>query len=207
MKAQNPISVATLRRLPMYLSYLKSLPKDGPANISATVAASALSLNEVQVRKDFAAVGEGGKPKIGYITEELIADIENCLGRSKSIKAILVGAGNLGRALLCCDSFSQYGLTIEAAFDCSENIIGSQINGLTVEPMEKMEEFCRQHNVRVGILTVPERHAQEVCDRFVENGIHAIWNFALIKLRYPENVTVLNEHIGSSLPLLLQHTN
>ena len=106
----------------MYLSYLKSLPKDGPANISATVAAAALSLNEVQVRKDFAAVGEGGKPKIGYITEELIADIENCLGRSKSINAVLVGAGNLGRALLCCESFSQYGLTIAAAFDCSENI-------------------------------------------------------------------------------------
>ena len=108
------ISKSTLKRLPVYLSYLKSLPEDGPAHISATALAAALSMGEVQVRKDLALVSNGGRPKIGYLREGLIQDIEDFLGYANTNDAVLVGAGKLGRALLGYNGFEEYGLNIVA---------------------------------------------------------------------------------------------
>lgn len=111
------ISKSVLKRLPSYLTYLKSLPADGPANISATALAAALSMGEVQVRKDLALVSDGGRPKVGYMRESLISDIEQFLGYDNTTEAVLIGAGKLGRALLGYSGFAEYGLEIAAAFD------------------------------------------------------------------------------------------
>ncbi len=205
MKSRNTISVATLKRLPLYLAYLKALPTNGSANISATAISVAMSLNEVQVRKDLAAVGKGGKPKIGYQTGELITDIENCLGCNQFNYAALVGAGNLGRALLSCEDFAQYGLNITVVFDKDKNNIGTVVNNKHILSADKLEEFCTNMKIHIGIIAVPSREAQGVCDKLVRSGAVAIWNFAPVKLNVPEKVMVLNEHIGSSLPLLLGH--
>ena len=113
---EKDISKATLKRLPTYLSYLKSMPADAPANISATALAAGLSMGEVQVRKDLALVSDGGRPKIGYNRERLIADIEEFLGYGDTNDAVLIGAGKLGRALLGYSGFAEYGLNIVAAF-------------------------------------------------------------------------------------------
>lgn len=205
MKNQNPISVATLKRLPMYLFYLRELPKDSSVYISATAISAALSLNEVQVRKDLAAVGKGGKPKIGYLTEELISDIEECIGCNEFNNAALVGAGNLGKALLCCEDFEQCGLNITVVFDKDKDNIGTVVNNRHILSADKLEEICNRIKINIGIITVPSHEAQEVCDKLVSCGAVAIWNFAPVKLNVPEKVMVLNEYIGSSLPLLLNH--
>lgn len=199
------ISTQALQRIPMYMNYLKSLPKDGAANISATTIAEVLRLNDVQVRKDLAMVSEGGRPKIGYIIEDLISDIEHCLGYDNVDSAVLIGAGNLGRALLTYDGFSVYGLDIVAAFDVDESIIGSNIHGKKVLKLEKANSLCSRMKIKIGIITVGAVEAQKVCDLLVSSGVLAIWNFAPVRLNVPNHVLVHNENMASSLAILSKH--
>ena len=200
------ITSQTLQRLPLYLNYLKSLPKDnGSGNISATAIAEALSLNDVQVRKDLASVSRGGRPKVGYVTEELIGDIGDFLGFGSSDGVIIAGAGNLGRALLAFDGFGEYGLDILAGFDTSGSVIGSSVNGKPVLPADEMESFCKEHSVHIGIITVPESAAQQVCDTMVSAGITDILNFAPVHLNAPSDITIQNQNIAISLAMLSRH--
>ena len=136
------ISKSTLKRLPVYLSYLKSLPEDGRTHISATALAAALSMGEVQVRKDLALVSNGGRPKIGYLREGLIQDIEDFLGYANTNDAVLVGTGKLGRALLGYSGFAEYGLNIVAGFDSDDVLIGTSKSGKPVMHISRLEEFC-----------------------------------------------------------------
>lgn len=206
MKLQS-ISTQTLHRIPLYLNYLRSLPKDGAENISATAIAEALGLNDVQVRKDLAQVSSGGRPKIGYITKRLIADIEEFMGYNDTRSAIVAGAGNLGRALFSYGGFSEYGLELVAAFDVDEALIGTSITGKPVLSFDKMKDLCQRMNIRIGIITVPSEAAQQVCDQMVESGILAIWNFAPVHLSVPEDVLVRYENIACSLAVLAKRLN
>lgn len=199
------ISKQTLQRMPLYLSYLKSLPKDGTVHISATGIANDLKLNDVQVRKDLAQVSDGGRPKIGYITEDLMKDIEHCLGYDNVDTAILIGAGNLGRALLAYDGFSEYGMDIVTAFDVDETIIGTTICGKQVLPMDKLPSVCKRMKIKIGIITVDSQEAQKVCDLLVSNEVLAIWNFAPVHLHVPDHVLVQNENMVNSLAILSNH--
>lgn len=195
---KNVISKATLSRLPGYLNCLKELSPDKEPYISATAISKRLNLGEVQVRKDLASVSGAGKPKLGYVTSELIKKLEDCLGFNKLTFAVLVGAGKLGRALLQYDEFEQYGVTISAAFDSNEQVIN--INSKTeILPMNQFESFCKSKNIKLGIITVGEGSAQEVCDIMVKNGITAIWNFAPCKLNVPKGVLLQNENLALSL--------
>ncbi len=195
------ISIQTLKRLPGYLAYLKNLPEDQKDTISATNIAEALKLNHVQVRKDLASVCAGGRPKIGYIKKDLIQELEHYLGYDDTSTAVIVGAGNLGRALLSYDGFSRYGVEIVTAFDIDSNLIGSTIKGKKILAYEKLKDLCNRMNVRIGILTVPDEEAQKVCDEMVESGILAIWNFTSAQLRVPEQILVHNENMASSLTM------
>lgn len=199
------ITLQMLGRLPKYLNYLKSLPKDGAANISATTIAKNLGLNDVQVRKDLAAVSDGGKPKIGYITESLIKDIEQMLGYNDSHDAIIVGVGSLGHALLSYEGFSQYGLNIVAGFDVSEEVINTEIKGKKVFPASKLEDLCKRMKIRIAIITVPAAQAQAICDTLIQSGVMAIWNFAPVHLNTPENILVQEENMAASLAVLSRH--
>jgi redox-sensing transcriptional repressor len=205
MDDKKPISLQTLKRLPIYLQYLKSLKGEDVVHISATAIAVALGLNHVQVRKDLAAVSDKGKPKIGYALTELIIDIECFLGYDNVQSAILVGAGNLGRALLCYGGFNKYNLEIVAAFDHDETLIGSKVNGKQVLSLNKLSNLCARMKIKIGIITVPDYEAQAVCDLLVDSGVLAIWNFAPVNLIVPEEVIVQNENIGSSLAILSKH--
>ena len=136
------VSKATLGRLPIYLGMLRELPPDEYSNISATTISKKLSLGEVQVRKDLAAVSGAGKPKLGYVTQELIEKLEEALGIKSLTEAVLVGAGRLGRALLEYDEFRKYGVMISAAFDCNEQVIS--LNGKTeILPMNRFEAYAK----------------------------------------------------------------
>ena len=195
------ISKSVLKRLPGYLSYLKSLPEGSATYISATALANALGMGEVQVRKDLAMVCDGGRPKIGYLRERLIEDISQFLGYDNTTDAILIGAGKLGQALLDYSGFAAYGLNILAAFDIAPVSCGSK----PILPMEELDRFCRENNVHMGIITVPAPYAQEVCDRMIQCGIKAIWNFAPVHLDVPQNTLVQNENMATSLAVLSMH--
>ena len=192
------ISKATLGRLPSYLEFLRNLPPDKVPYISATAIAKHLGLGEVQVRKDLAAVSGAGKPKLGYVTAELVEKLEECLGCNQVTSAVLVGAGKLGRALLQYDEFEKYGVKISAAFDSNERAIslGSKTEIL---PMNQFEYFCKTKNIKLGIITVGEGSAQAVCDQMVKSGITAIWNFAPCKLNVPAGILLQNENLALSL--------
>ena len=198
------ISKSVLKRLPGYLAYLKSIPEGSSPNISATALANALGMGEVQVRKDLAMVSDGGRPKIGYLRERLIEDIEQFLGYDNTTDAVLIGAGKLGQALLDYRGFEAYGLNILAAFD-----INPQINctdtGKPIEHIDKLENFCRTHKVLMGIITVPAPQAPAVCDQLIACGIKAIWNFANVHLEVPANILVQNENMATSLAVLSMH--
>lgn len=198
------ISKSVLKRLPIYLSYLKSIPQGSQTYISATALANALSMGEVQVRKDLAMVSDGGRPKVGYLLEGLKEDISRFLGYNNTTDAVLVGAGKLGQALLGYNGFEAYGLNILAAFDV-DNIPESGGEKKPILHMDKLEKFCRTHKILMGIITVPVAHAQEVCDRMIDCGIKAIWNFAPIHLDVPSHILVQNENMATSLALLSMH--
>lgn len=198
---QKELSKAVLKRLPSYLSYLKSLPEDSTPYISATSIANALNMGEVQVRKDLAVVSKAGKPKVGYPRADLVENISRYLCYDNTTDAILVGAGKLGQALLGYSGFAAYGLNILAAFDAKP----APGEGKPILPMEAMDEFCREHNVHMGIITVPGEHAQEVCDRMIQCGIKAIWNFAPVHLDVPQHTLVQNENMATSLAVLSMH--
>ena len=193
------IPKATLGRLPQYLEYLKSLPEIR-RTISATAIAKALSLGDVQVRKDLAVVSGAGKPKIGYETDKLITDIESHLGYERLTNAVLVGAGKLGRALLDYDGFEDFGVKIVAGFDCNETVLTKGTKD--VLPIRDIEVYCREHDVKLGIITVGQGSAQDVCDKLVESGIKAIWNFAPVTLKVPNGVLLKQENLALSLAYL-----
>ena len=178
------IPKATLGRLPQYLQYLKNLPQDKGATISATAIAKGLSLGEVQVRKDLAVVSGAGKPKVGYERTKLIDDIERNLGYEQLTNAVLVGAGKLGRALLDYDGFEEFGVRIVAGFDCNEQALPMGKNAKAILPIKDIGTYCAQNNVKLGIVTVGQGSAQQVCDALVSCGIEAIWNFAPAPLRF-----------------------
>ncbi|MBR4972346.1 MAG: redox-sensing transcriptional repressor Rex [Oscillospiraceae bacterium] len=201
---QKEISKAVLKRLPVYLAYLKSLPQDATAHISATALANALGMGEVQVRKDLALVSNGGRPKVGYLRERLMEDIEQFLGYDNNTDAVLVGAGKLGQALCDYSGFGTYGLHILAAFDVSPSA-ESTGSGKPILPIERLESFCRTNKVRMGIITVPTDQAQQVCQNLIDCGIRAIWNFAPTHLDVPENILVQNENMATSLAVLSMH--
>ncbi len=204
---EKEISRATLKRLPTYLSFLKSLPAETVVNISATALAAGLHMGEVQVRKDLALVSNGGRPKIGYNREALIADIERFLGYGNMNDAVLIGAGKLGRALLGYSGFAEYGLNIVAAFDADDALIGTSKSGKPIMHLSRLPEVCKQKKIRIGIITVPADQAQQVCDLLIQNGIRAVWNFAPKHLNVPEHILVQNENMAASLALLCKHLN
>ena len=164
--------------------------------------AKALDLNEVQVRKDLAAECKtSGVPKRGFVVRDLIAGISDFLGYECHTDAVLIGAGKLGRALMSYGGFENYGINILAAFDSSADAVDNE----TVFPIEQVPAICQKLNVKIGIITVPQTNAQQVCDLLVKSGIMAIWNFAPIHLKAPENILVQNENMASSLAVLSNH--
>lgn len=201
---EKKVSKAVLKRLPGYLAYLKSTQGQDSPFISATALAAALGMGEVQVRKDLASVSDGGRPKIGYLRENLIYDIEQFLGYDNTTDAVLIGAGKLGQALLDYKGFEEYGLNVLAAFDINPDKEFTD-GGKPILHMDNLEQFCRAHMVLMGIITVPDRFAQSVCDKLIDCGIKAIWNFAPVHLEVPSNILVQSENMATSLAVLSMH--
>lgn len=184
------ISEAVVRRLPLYLQVLNDLHKRDVQTVSSQELGNKLDLNPAQIRKDLAYFGDFGRKGIGYDVSYLIEKIRQILKLDQPLFVALVGAGNLGRALSNYTTYLKDNMKITAIFDANPAIIGTQINSLTVLPMEALKDTVIALNIRVGIITVPAVEAQSVADRFVEAGIEGILNFAPTVLRVPEEIRI-----------------
>jgi redox-sensing transcriptional repressor len=197
------ISTSTLQRFPVYLNYLRSLPADkGRGYISSGAIAKALSLGEVLVRKDLAYTSCVGKPKVGYVVDELKAALEDYLCCNNKKSAVIVGVGGLGSALLSYNGFIHYGIEITAGFDSDETKVGKQIAGKSVYAMDKMAEVCSLHNSTLAIIAVPVSAAQGVAEQLIAAGIKAILNFAPVQLRVDDKIKVINMDVAANLSVL-----
>lgn len=192
----------SLRRLPQYHHYLATLEAKGITQVSCSVIGRDLGLVPVQVRKDLQYTGIIGRPKTGYSIAELIRAIETFLGWNNINEAFLVGAGNLGTALLGHERFSKFGLHIVAAFDTDPAKIGQWIHEKAVLPLDKLADLAPRMSIHLGIITTPAEVAQAVADEMVKGGIQAIWNFAPVKLIVPKHIIVHNEDLYNTLASL-----
>lgn len=197
------ISKATIGRMPLYLRFLQEENSRGEKYISSAVIAQNIPVSAVLVRKDLALVSsKPGKPRLGFEVVRLIADIEKFLGYDNLSDAVIVGAGGLGKAFLGYEGFKSNGLNIVAAFDVDTRIVGEEISGKKVYPMDKFSDFVQHKKINIGIITVPKAAAQETLDAMVRAGIKAVWNFAPAPLRVPKGIILKNEDLSASLALL-----
>ena len=202
-KKENKISKATIARMPLYLHFLQEENTKGTQYISSTVIAQNISVSSVLVRKDLALVSsESGRPKLGFGVSRLIVDIEKFLGYDNISDAIVVGAGGLGRAFLGYEGFKNNGLNVVAAFDVDQSLVGTIVAGKPILHMSKLSAFVAEHNIKLGIVTVPKAAAQDVVNGLVEAGVRAIWNFAPTPLRVPKDIVIKTEDLAASLAML-----
>lgn len=199
MKKEN-ISDAVIRRLPRYYRQLNSLYKSGIVRISSHSLGQEMNITASQIRQDFSCFGEFGQQGYGYNVEELRTEIGHILGVDNHHHLIMIGAGNLGHALLQNFPFSQNGFTVDAAFDVSPTLVGTSINGVPIRSMDDLDEFVRTHTVDVVSLTIPQNVAQQVATRLINLGIRGFWNFTNIELTSPDpSVQFENIHFADSL--------
>ncbi|MFA4985950.1 MAG: redox-sensing transcriptional repressor Rex [Candidatus Brocadiia bacterium] len=199
MTSKGIIPKPTVRRLPRYYFFLKSLSAKGHVSVSSFEIADELGLEDTLVRKDLSATGFSGKPKVGYSVSSLQNHIENILGLNNAKDAVIVGIGNLGRALMAYPGFTEFGLTIVAAFDADPSKVGTRIRDVVIESTDSLVERLAVLRAHIGIITVPGEAAQDVCDRLVEGGVIAVWNFAPVHLALPEHVIIQNENLAARL--------
>ena len=186
---ENNIPNATRSRLPAYLRYLKGEADKGVVFISSASIAEDMKLSAISVRKDLAVVSAPGKPRMGFELTRLISDMERLLGYHRYANAIVVGAGRLGRAILCYEGFENYGIHVVAAFDNSPSQVGALL-GKPIYPMERLKEIVAREAIQKAIITVPKEAAREVCDLLIDAGVHSILNFASTYLTVPEGVQI-----------------
>lgn len=192
----------TIRRLPTYLYKLSEMRKAGVEIVATPELARYMNLGEIVIRKDLALTGVTGQPGVGYKVRELIEAIKRYLNWNNVSEAVLVGAGALGSALMGYEGFEEYGLRIIAAFDADPMKIGTEVRGRSVFDIDRLEELTRRLQVRMGIICVPADQAQDIADRMVAGGIKAIWNFANVSLKVPDDVIVQREVIAGGFAVL-----
>lgn len=202
-----PVPEPTLRRLPGYLFFLEKLKEEGVINISAPVIGKTLKCDPTQVVKDLSVTGVKGKPKVGYNTYELIHALENYLGFNRTNEAFLVGAGNLGSALMAYQEHQSLGLKIIAAFDTDAAKVGTHIGGIHVLEYNKLFHLSNRLDIEIGIITTPNQVAQNVAEDLVDCGIKAIWNFTSANLHLPEKIIVQNTSMTAYSAVLLRRLN
>ena len=201
------VSDAVIRRLPGYYRHLRELEAAGVTQISSQELGKRMQLTPSQIRQDINCFGGFGRQGYGYKVSELKEHIGEILGLHKQYHMIIVGAGNIGRAVANYAGFAREGFNIQAIFDVSEALVGIDVHGILVQPMEKLEGWLAAHDVDIAVLSVPKGFAQDIADTLVEGGVRAIWNFAPVDLMLPEDVALNNVHLSDSLHILSYRMN
>lgn len=207
MAYKSRVSDAVVRRLPMYYRHLRELEKAGVVRISSQELGERMNLTASQIRQDINCFGGFGQQGYGYHVSNLKERIAEILGLTYHYHVIIVGAGNIGRAVANYASFKKEGFDIQAMFDVSPALIGIDVHGILVQPVDKLEPWLQTHQVDIAVLAVPASHAQETADLLVRGGVRGIWNFAPVDLSLPEGVAVNNVHLSDSLHILSYRMN
>lgn len=197
------VSGAVIRRLPRYFRHLTELNQAGVVRISSSALGSSMGLTASQIRQDLSCFGEFGQQGYGYNVEKLLGEVADILGMNKGHTAVLIGVGNLGRALIENFNFAWSGFQLNAAFDVRPEIVGQVMSHTPVYHADQLEEYLKDHPASVGILTVPRSIAPDMADRLVAAGVKGIWNFTNIELNlWKSDVFVENVHFSDSLQTL-----
>lgn len=204
---EKEISQAVIGRLPRYFRYLGELKDEGVERISSQDLSVLMKITASQIRQDFNNFGGFGQQGYGYNVEYLYDEIGRILGLNRQHSFIIVGAGNLGRALGNYMNFERRGFIFKGMFDKDPALFGEKVRGVEVMPMEKLDSFVRENNIDIAVLTIPKAGAEETAKRLVQNGIKAIWNFAHVDLNVPEEIQVENVHLSDSLMKLSYNIN
>jgi len=202
ISSQGGLSRASAGRLSLYLRSLDSLRREGVGKVSSSQLGEAVGVSDAQVRKDLAVLGNLGQPGIGYATPELIAAIRRTLGIDREWKAVLVGVGNLARALLRYRGFQQQGFRLVALCDSDPAKVGQVVEGLTIKSTNEISEVVAKTGAELGILTVPAEAAQAVTDQLAAGGIRGLLNFAPAVLKMPPGVSVVTVDLTVQLEQL-----
>lgn len=199
MKRQN-VSDAVIRRLPRYYRYLDDLHIRGTVRISSSTLGEKMGITASQIRQDLSCFGEFGQQGYGYNVEELRTEIGHILGVDNQHSIIIVGVGNLGRALMQNFHFHDTGFLLEAAFDVSPALAGSQVAGTPILDMTELDQFVRAHRPDVAVLTVPQAAAQATANRLIDLGVRGFWNFTNVELSSDDpGVRFEDVHFADSL--------
>ena len=194
------VSPAVIRRLPRYFRYLRELIREGKMRISSSELSARMNVTASQIRQDLNCFGGFGQQGYGYNVNYLYARICELLGVAAGLRAVIIGAGDLGRALVRSPMFEKRGVDIVALFDVNPELIGREVGGVLVRDMQELEGFCRDLEVDMAVLTLPKEPTPEVAERLVKCGIRGLWNFTGTDLRCEEQgVVVENVHLGDSL--------
>jgi len=196
-KAAGDISEIVIRRMPVYHRYLKELIESGVERISSKDLSQITGYSASQIRQDLNNFGGFGQQGYGYNTVDLKAQIEKILGIDKKYNTIVIGAGRLGQAIARYQGFRNSGFNVISLFDIKDGI--SDISGIKVRQMKDLENYIKEENVEVAIITVPREACEEVAKRVVEAGVKGIWNFAPFDLKGPEGVVIENIRLNDSL--------
>ena len=194
------VSNNVIRRIPRYLRKLDELAESGVTRISSFDLGQQLGLTPSQIRQDFSCFGEFGQQGYGYNVVALRGEIAKILGMDRDYTAILIGVGNIGRALMDNFCFSEWGFHLLSAFEVNPDLIGTELSGVPIRSMDELEDFLAEHPVDVAVLSVPKEAALRVTERLTKNGIRAIWNFTNVELTDPNSsILVENVHFSDSL--------
>lgn len=201
------ISSSVIRRMPRYYRFLSEIKEQGEIRISSGELAKRMGLTASQIRQDFNCFGGFGQQGYGYNVAELHAEIGRILGVNSGLSAILIGAGNLGKAIALHLNFEKRGCKLDAIFDINPSIFGSDVGGLSILPLDNLEDFCQIHKPSIAILCIPKDSASEITDRLIQAGIKSFWNFSHHDLRRKDGCVVENVHLGDSLQTLIYRAN
>ena len=206
--AKGNVSLSVVRRLPRYHRFLKELLASGTVRISSGDLSAKMGLTASQIRQDLNCFGGFGQQGYGYNVKDLYEEIGKILGLDKRRKAVLLGAGNLGRAIALHMDFSSRGFELLAIFDSNPALVGMDVGGVTVSDCANLEAFCRMIRPDVAILCIPKEAARSLAGTLVDCGIRGFWNFSHydLSVEYPD-VTVENVHLGDSLSTLCFRVN
>jgi len=205
MKYSRVVPEPTVRRLAIYYRFLSNLFANGYTNITSSELGEKLGIPPTQIRKDLSYFGEFGRKGVGYNVSELISSLGKILGINQNRKAVLVGAGNLGRALVNYQNFKKIGLQITNVFDNDLFVIGNYIGSIRVQSMKELAKTVQQEEIKIGIITVSPNAAQQVTNQLIKAGIEAIWNFTTLKLQVPDHILVHDEDLSTGISTLIHY--
>ncbi|MCD8091213.1 MAG: redox-sensing transcriptional repressor Rex [Clostridiales bacterium] len=196
------ISSAVIKRLPRYYRYLGSLLDNGITRISSKDLSKRMHLTASQIRQDLNNFGGFGQQGYGYNVELLYGEIRKILGLDKTYNMIIIGAGNIGQALLNYINYQKRGYNFVGVFDKNPKIIGLSIRGIEIRDVDTLDAFLKSEKVDIAVLTLPGNNAEPIVETIVENGVKGIWNFSHLPIKTPEDVVIENVHLTDSLMTL-----